>query len=458
MSGYDTGNAPSIPLDALAALRAAQRLALYKAPGWLEDARSGYSVGEIVRDIRTGIEWEALSVTAAKALWKPRTISKTRAIAGNRHKLPTQAGSNQMVGSRVRHVNSNVALSSLIARYVNWFVDSVSAEVANANAITVRASIEYPAGTFYQLTKSGNANLAIAAGATGEFDPLTLTLPAGAVYFVNTLVDGGSGGVTPAGYPAKSSIDGYANGASVADYTNGGGTWSGGSFATYSAAVIIGVPATWTPNFVGVGDSILDGRNEVSATGGDTDGNLGYAARALGRDGYGFLHLGRASTTAAQWAGAGAMTKRLALVAGFGTHLINQLGRNDWGPSTPAPIPDLIANLGIINTQFRSLDFTKIAMVTSIPKTASSAADAYTSITEQSVEGTENSRIRFNNALRNGEVPLQDSCWDAAMFFETAKDSGIWPIIGGQWTNDGTHPVANGHNRGSAQLSVAQIL
>jgi lysophospholipase L1-like esterase len=431
-------------------------------PGYNDDSGDGYAVGDRAYDSNTGITWTATSVTAGQATWEPDR-KKKYAIFGGRNNYPElkTTSTTRMAGNRILKKNGNVEMSNIVLWYCNDYV-TVGVETGIGNSLEVRASFEYPAGTRMQAKKNGANSMVIPSGECMAFDPIAVTVPANTDAWINTWADGGSGGFFPYGTPVKSATvgDKFERGASVTDKTaQGSGDYATtGYFIAYTPQLVVGEPKTWQPSYVILGDSIAFGWNEIDETtdtafeGDNAYGFAGYLERLLGDNGYGVLKLTRPAMSANQAQVANQMRNRLQLANVAGTHFINALGSNDINNSVSA------ANLQTYNSTINKLfkpSFVKIFETTILARTTSS--DSWATAVNQTIADATKETVRqtYNTACLAKAMTYQDGCFDITGAAQDAN--GKWLVTGGAYTDDGIHPVNNGHSRMKSALSVYEL-
>lgn len=430
---------------------------LARAPVATDDSTKGYVINSQVFDTDRNTIWTAIDVTANAAKWMP-TKQKRYVPAGNRHRHMSQKSNTQMVGSKVTHRNGNVAVSNLVLVLPWWYVTSSNVETAIGNTGTVTASIEYPAGTFNQVKKNGSASISIPDLSTVMSDPMGITIPANAQYWVHVHADGGSGGFYPYGMPTKTGLgDGFENGASVTDKTMVGGELTSGFFTTYSALAVLGEPQEWAPAYIFVGDSITAGFHEMdtaahSNAGGDADANYGALERLIGGAGYGYINLGAPSTTTAQWNTTNGLRLRQELLRDVGTHMVNALGRNSWGAGVSAA--SMLTDMNAVNTLFHEMGL-KVFGGTNLPNTTSS--DSWATLGNQTIGVRESIRLQHNANFASGAFSYQAAYLDLSLYAADAA-TGKWRVDLGQPTDDGTHPLAVIFAAIAAGVSINTIL
>jgi hypothetical protein len=368
-----------------------------------------------------------------------------------------QMGFAGFVGSDGVDTDSNTRIASwnetgatvtkLRAIFANWMANATN-EQDGYNAITVTASIEYPAGTFTPLLFSGAASASLPASGGGslvESDELTLPtpIPASTQFWVRSHVAVSAGQKWVQGYLlAISGLGEAADFSSGVDKTMGGtitNATPGANRRGYGPVAVKATAFAETPvarAFVGVGDSRVMGSTDVLDPAATGHGNSGYFAKACaGR--YPVLNLGIAGTQAQNNLPAN-FVRRAALMARAGiTHVFGNWSINDINAGrTGAQLSDNIATIAV---GFKSaVPGVKVIWATMAPYTTST--DNWITAANQAVKvapagaftgGASSQRSLFNAALRAG-ISGVDSVFEEADTVEVnssnalTRDGGLW--------------------------------
>lgn len=295
----------------------------------------------------------------------------------------------------------------------------------------VSASIEYPAGTFNQVTWSGitsghiNNNLLLS-----DMITLSVPIPTGATFWVRSLVHWTSGNKpysTDGQHWQYSASTGEAAEWSATAPTDKtmSGTIGISTFhaAIYRPVAILGMTRKSTFYFAG------DSRTRASGSGGNNDitggfpGTLGELERSIAAKGFGYINgavIGDSYYNASQ---SGAYIKRGQL-ASYCSIIIDNYGINDLG-----------AGAAVISTAQFNNYIGKMKTVTGIngklyyhttltPR--ASSTDYWSTTTSQTASASTASRIGFNDALRAGTISNVDGYIEVADANESSRDSGVW--------------------------------
>lgn len=118
-----------------------------------------------------------------------------RNIATRCRPAGSQVTASTLCFGRTLHINRGGTQTALQLVYSNWWA-SFNGEVANAQPLTVSASIEYPEGVYTQALFGGAATVAIAGGANAVSDVTNVGIPNGATFWVRTYQSCSAGTLT----------------------------------------------------------------------------------------------------------------------------------------------------------------------------------------------------------------------------------------------------------------------
>lgn len=271
---------------------------------------------------------------------------------------------------------------------IGWYVSSTNVETVLAGTYGVRASIEYPIGTFTQLTFGGSVTGSYAGGTYAVPDAAFVPIPRGATYAVKYWID------SPNGYIYTNNYAGLAGdaanvGATTADLTMSAMAGSSPGAVGHGP---IGVIDTITQrSFFFIGDSLMAGHGTDTR---DTSGDFGVGARIVGAM-RGYCNAGRSSTTAAQFLSGSNSTIRVAIGNAYASDIVCNFGVNDCLNSVAATTT--ATNLRSIRALFPTKRFYQhtITPVTNGAGSAWAANDA----SDQVVNATASSIIETLNGL-----------------------------------------------------------
>lgn len=392
----------------------------------VNDAEDGYDINPLAK---VGIPEASLRIIAT-GCHMPNALS---------------GGGNLEHMTRSRHYMRD-SVRYLRLAFNNWYVHAGSwTEIDPGQAMTVKASIEYPAGTFTQVTfDSGSTSKSIADGATAWSDDIYVNIPDGALFFVRIHCSVASGG-----FPYYSGLAAVADGeasisaGSTADLTMSGTVTDGDSgVVLYTPAAIIGLSNR--NSVLIMGDSICDGASgHDSFTEENHLNNLGSIERSLTPQLATLTHA-TSGDRAYKWVAD--HTKRLALITTANPQrVVIQLGSNDLAAGQSAA--ELKASHeSIISTLKGALPDLEAWIATIMP--VSSSTDSWATLGNQTTNATINPpRLTHNAVIRALGVTGQDGYFEVADCVESSRDSGIWKVTGAAngYSYDGTHAVEAGY-------------
>lgn len=348
---------------------------------------------------------------------------------------------NKQIMSRTRHRMQSGDVTALQVVFPNFYVDggfngASFREFGLTQPATIMASIEYPAGTFTQLTFGGSASGTIANGGVLASDSVAVSIPRGAFFFIRSYftnpigVQNSVSLLDPSGEAVTIGVSG------VADQTMSGTIAQSAISAPYTAAVWAYYPVaivgqTARKAVMLVGDSRMIGIYDSTTTP-QYYGNGGYIAQSIGGL-FAYANYACSADTAQNFVNdhtVNSSNHRVALQQYFDA-VIGGFGVNDLSAGRTASqiFLDVSAMAGYYSVPF--------LQTTIAPATLSS--DGWTSLTGQTVFGGEADRVNFNMAVRRGILPVYDYV-DTAAALESGT-TGKWPP---GFTTDGAHENFNG--------------
>lgn len=357
----------------------------------------------------------------------------TRAIVPN---ALSSSSSDPEVMSRSFSV-ATTSITSLAIEIPNWYVtpfvntSTPETETNSGQPMTVTAGIEYPTGTFTQVTFGGSTSSSIAAGSNVVSDFINVTIPQGAGFWIRIYA------VSTGGIPFHNGNNGSGNGSgniggtSVTDTTVTGGVVNP-SNGFIAPIAIIGY--TSQPSLLILGDSRCEGQGDLTN---DTTGDYGNITKSF-QGNYGYIQECNGGDQGQWWLASHA---NRVLLAKYVTHVINAYGYNDW--SNGQNQATLTANMVAINKMFHATN--KVYNITLGPLTTSS--DSFATLGNQTIPSAprEAIRVSYNDLLRLQNNTYSDGFFDISSIDESAIDSGKWAVTGvaNFYTADGAHETAN---------------
>jgi lysophospholipase L1-like esterase len=320
--------------------------------------------------------------------------------------------------------------------FPGFYVNTVAphAETGPGAVTAITASVEYPAGSFAQVTFSGAVTGSIPDGGMLWSDPVAIVIPRGAQFWVRTWTHCTAGGMyrgpNVEQYGAQGEAFQYAA-TPVTDATMGGTITTTDVLNMGNAPVAI-VGLTARPSIALIGDSIVNGEQDTYSGVGD----VGSLARSVGPL-YAYSCLATGGDSAAGWAASN--TNRAALAAYF-SHSIVEYGVNDiFGGASDAALRASIASI------VATLPSAQVKYLTTLlPSTTTT--DAWATLVNQTVTAFESVRLS-NNAWRRTVPTGFSSVFDVTTVAELT--AGKWNVDGtaNKWTADGIHPTPFGYQQ-----------
>lgn len=353
-----------------------------------------------------------------------------------------QHGANKQANTRTPHyMRGNAAALQIVLS--NWWVGA--AEVNGSGTDTYTAALEYPAGTFTQITFGGGNVSGSAAPGANLISDAVVAPPMGAKFWIRLFLS--STGLIK--YQSYYAGDGTAQAefavSGLADKTMSGSMTVTGS-TDAGAIVPCAIIGLSTVPSVGIyGDSISVGRGDSDGAGRALQGHLGRAFGAVVPAG----HVGISGDTLVNFLASN--SKRMALASYF-TNIGVNIGINDvtGGASAATVQTNTNTMLGLFGSK-------PIAVCTMSP--VSSSTDAWATTANQTTSAANSTRAAVNTQ-RLTTLPLAKVVYDVNPVVEnvTSPEDGIWNITGGANTNDGTHHNANSAGRIAAAINTSLLL
>jgi lysophospholipase L1-like esterase len=326
--------------------------------------------------------------------------------------------------------------------YGNYTIGSGDIDVANS--ITVKASMEYPLGTYWPIHFPGedaNGYVTLRPGKFIVSDPICATLTVNSELWVNTLVAPvGGTGVYPVGGSISGSggtISEWRIPATTTDYTVSAPSGTNSQGPGYAPLAIIGRCVTDQPVWAIIGDSIPSGTGDSAYMSWGT-GENGWARRSLNNI-IPYVFISRGSTLARDWPNRG--SRYSAQLLNRCTHALVTFGTNDLTNSRT--LAQIQADLTAI-WQAQVDRGIKVYQATILPNTTST--DSWATLANQTPVASNSVRTQLNDWIRTIPAPLSGIV-EIADIVESARNSGKWIVNGtaNYPTADGTHPSAATH-------------
>lgn len=333
---------------------------------------------------------------------------------------------NKQVMARNSHLSFE-ALSSIRLVFCNSYVDTNNntntwAELGTGGAMSITASLEYPAGTFTQIKFSTIAAGSVPNNGCLVSDATTVSVPANTQYW-SRIWTSGSGIIYNTTWGNASLGDRLRLGVSgITDQTMSG-TVSNDN-PNWSLPPVAIIQSTQRQSFCAIGTSRTSGVGDLV----DSSGNTGVQARSIGT-GYPYIMMGVPGDKASYWVVS--HTNRAAVVNAYCSAASVELGTND----DVSQLATLEANLQSIWGYFPTK---RVYAVTTAPDTTSS--DSWATAGNQTVA------VNFaslNSYLTGKPSPLF-GVFDVA---PVLGSSNKWKVNGAAnyLTADGLHPSQAGY-------------
>lgn len=386
----------------------------------------------------------------------PKTLRNiaTRLRHNNQTLLATQS-----LMSRTVHLNQGSPVSQITPMWSNWYA-SANGEFTGPVGMTITASIEYPSGTFHQVTFGGLTTGTFTSGTQNLLaDPVNILIPRGGRFWVRSYVFSATGNCV---FSAGTVTDVTATVSGEACTTSTGA----GTDQTMSGTVTNNPPATGAAFFPtailglsNVSSVFVIGDSRCQGTGDNPVLNIGYSG--TGEIGHSldprrpYMNCGSGSDQVQHintpLAGSAGSPLRMSLAV-YHTHAHAQAGTNDLtaGALTAAQLEAQLLTLygtlsGITGAAGTNL---KVSANTIAPVTTST--DSWATVANQTVVPSNAARIAVNTWLKALPAPLW-AVFDTAAVGEEPTAPGKWKAptgstgITGAVSVDGTHWTPYGY-------------
>ena len=311
----------------------------------------------------------------------------------------------------------------------NWSFQSAGSELLGSATQTFRAAIEYPAGTFTQITWGGSASKVVAIGGdTGLCDPINLAIPVGARAWLRVFVT--TPGTTIFCYNTATRWTAGGDAAVITgatDQTMSGTVVDGGSNNFIFPAVVVGT--TTKASFVILGDS----RAASVSTAPDSNGALGCIAPSLGAA---VPWANYAVTATKLWHMTRNCPRTAELARTYFSHILTEYGINDVGEVPARGLAKIQYDLASFKRRFNTqcIIATTLQPTTTDPGTP---AAAYSTLGQQSLLSSEGDRLAWNSYIAGLPTRISACCDINAPVCDLA--TGKWKVSAGILTGDGVH-------------------
>lgn len=379
----------------------------------------------------------ALSATAGLHLHGSGNLYE--GLVASRVRLLTNSSSpgNFQTQSRSAHIaTENLSSVKIVfGAFFNTGPPSGTPDTGIGAAVTITASVEYPAGTFAQVKFSGSSTGTIPDAGVLFSDYAPVSIPSGATFWVRNFRTS-TGGIFF--NPWQNSFLGEATevaASGLTDKTMSGTIVDSGNGWSVPPLAILGM--TNNPSVIIIGDSITRGladTEDSSNTATGFNGKVGIIARSLGN--VPFLNLAVDGDCAFTWS-TNALARTQLLQKG--SHLMSGLGLSDVLNHAKTAAQTETA-LQAVYALVRSGQ--KRYQTTWTPH--SSSTDAWASLGNQTAINNID-RATFNTDAR---AILSNTLGtiDVASSLESSLNSGLWLVSPSPpYTGDGVHPNTAGN-------------
>jgi lysophospholipase L1-like esterase len=375
-----------------------------------------------------------------------------RFVATRARPLSSVALSNKQIMSRTAHVASAdiTALKIAIANF--RMLDSSSTETGLGGSTTCTASVEFPAGTYKQITfDAGSASTVIPDTTLIITDMTTgnLGIPAGATFWILMYKTSATGVLYNSWRNTAMGDLTWTAASGVADRTMGGVITSSGNYSVPPMAIIA---MTSAKAILGIGDSKTAGfgdSNESATAAGP--GQLGEIASSIPTD-QPFVNIATGGMRADLWPTLATQRKKL---LPYASHYFFNLGFNDIY-NNAASAATCRTNVELILAEILAANpGARITLGTQSHK--STSTDSWATTGNQTTVGQTAQRNIYNGYVRAGSIAGNNNGYfEISDQLETVRDNGIWKVTGAAfgYTGDGTHESPAGYDLISASGAV----
>lgn len=341
--------------------------------------------------------------------------------------IPYWKSASVQMGSRKRHTATE-NLTSVRLLFPNF----TGFDTPTGDVLTLTASIEYPVDTFTQVKFSGVAAGSIPDGGTLLSDPVTVSIPAGAHFYIRTYGTNPAGVIAarqtnPGNYDFGEARESGPSG--IVDKTMGGTYTNTFPGYCYTAMAIIG--QTTKKSVLIIGSSTAGGFNNQGGMPYGPDN--GTITPSLAPSLSSCLLSAYGQTAQAAFDASNLIPTA---IGSYITHLVLAIGQNDIRNGSLAP--DVIALLGQVAAKYASGK--PYFLQTFGPETTST--DEWATTGNQTPTASNAQRVAYNGLVRAGGAWA--GFFEIADAWETARNSGLWKIPA--WTDDGLHAQEIGYN------------
>lgn len=381
-------------------------------------------------------------------------------VAANRLQVPTAVSGaavpNLRAYQREHTSHSGGVVRNMRLHNVWRYISSSSfvlTAVTGSPSMTWRQWVEYPQGTFTPLTFGGSPDCVMSASASQvASDPLSITIPANAKFWVHTANAGASVLMPVIELAANADALGVTDAAYTMANLSSPAHQSAGSaaLAFVGPFMITGdVEAAGAKGNLVLGDSIVFAQGDVSSAGGR--GSSGLFGRLLDGSSSSYVKYAQRGATAqaiAEGVGGAAYVALMDSIRAACTHVLIQPGINDLRLGRTQS--QVMANRATLTGDFPGL---AIAQTTLTPRTSSTDGWATVANQSQQTDGNMAAWSATNTAIR--ALSGAQQIVEVANVVANVPGGLVWacPVGATPPVLDGTHPTSGMAAYGAANIS-----
>ncbi|QIG74530.1 SGNH hydrolase-type protein [Rhizobium phage RHph_Y25] len=377
-------------------------------------------------------------------LFQIAATGQTIGLVANRAQVPTnvQNIAANTTARRAHWSHASGEISHIQAVDVGWYLSRSTWLPTAGGSHTIKKYIEYPAGTFHQVTWAAATTLAKSSTSVAKSDViissvtgLPLRIPADTQFWERTVVTVGSATTPVIELPANNDTLGVDDGTDLTDKGNSGTITPTAAIWTFGSQGFVGrVGAANAQSVVALGDSLIFAQGDITNVG--TKQGSGWFGRLCDNEGVPYVKIAVPGGKAQNFAQnafivhGGNLINQLAF-----SHVICELGLNDLAVASRTAA-QILADL---QTVYAIIPAAAQLWQTTITTRTDSTSGNYTSVADQTVktDGNMADLTPLNTSIRAGTANV-DFVLDVADAEMSARDSNIHggpfpPVL------DGTH-------------------
>lgn len=384
--------------------------------------------------------------SSAYSLGLPRRPAKPRFVSDRNYVPNNRSATIKQMMCFTEHKMMSTVLGGFKVGYANWYVqhpDSAQAttfpatlETNNTQSVSIKVALEYPSGTFTELTFSGSTTGTIAAGATLFSDDIPVIPKKGDLYRFHIHMSGAAAGICHhftnfwigSSHIANDST--HSSTTTTTDYHLGGDPSPSPNASFIAPIAIVGI--TIDPAVGIIGDSIGLGLTQV-ASAANYHGAIGLIGASVAKAGIAHANYACSGECGSVFKNNGA--KRAALINTYADRVIGNYAGNDYdaGLNSAAALLSMVQDVGAM--------FTIPKMWTPVGPYATSGTSNWTSEATQAIGDAtwQGIRVTYNAAVRSGMAGFLP-CFDTISVIESASTPGKFKANTPAFASDSVHP------------------